>query len=302
MRTNTLERNSLAGTKSLFTRLAVPLFLLCLCNSANAGNHEEPGKADGEIDEAFEEEFLLLEEEQTVVSASRHAQKKSLSPSAITVITREQIASSGALSIPDLLRRIPGVDTVVASPYFTGITARLPHTYENNQFLVLIDGRQANIELLGQAPWESQPISIEDIERIEVIRGPGSALYGANAFAGVVSIFTRALPEKDSAWVQVEGGQWDRLRASARGSVRKGSWAGALSAEYDRAGTFGNQRLAAKEAWKARILCEWRSGDHKLVFDAGFVDSSGYIPTSIGHVTGSFITATARAAYSSKNL
>lgn len=290
------------GRKARFLALVMMLAAGWLAGAPAGAAEARAGEPSVE-EEEFEEEFLLLEEEETVTSAARHEQKISASPSAITVITHQQIAASGALSIPDLLRRVPGIAAVVPSPFFSGISARLPYTFENNQFLVLIDGRQANIELLGQAPWELQPIFMEDIERIEIIRGPGSALYGANAFGGVVSIFTRALPERDSAWVRLEGGEWGRLRASGRGSLRWGDWAAAVSAGYDGAGAFGDPRAPGKEVRKARVLGEWRAGNSaRLVLDAGLVDSTGRIPTSVGQVYGGVDLRTVRLAFQERHL
>jgi outer membrane cobalamin receptor len=152
------------------------------------------------MEDELMDEFAFLEESGVVESAARHKQEIGMSPSAITVITREDIEASGANTVADLLRMVPGMDVAVASPFVTAITSRLYWTYENNHYLVLVDGREANIELFGQSAWEMQPIELEDIQRIEVIRGPGSSLYGANAFAGVVSITTRAVPEKTSGW------------------------------------------------------------------------------------------------------
>ena len=182
------------------------LFLLLWPPGIRA-DEEEEGSLDDELSELGEDdypdlvganeegeiidEFTFLMEEDIVESAARHKQEIGMSPSAITVITREDIEASGATTIPDLLRMIPGMDVVIASRFFTSISARLYWTFENNLYLVLVDGREANVELAGQAPWEFQPISMHDIERIEVIRGPGSSLYGANAVAGVVSITTR---------------------------------------------------------------------------------------------------------------
>ena len=141
------------------------------------------------------DEFALLQEEAMVESAARHKQEIGMSPSAITVITREDIEASGANGFADLLRLVPGMEVVITSPSFSSVSTRLDWTFENKNFLVLIDGREANIELLGYTFFELQVVSIEDIQRIEVIRGPGSSLYGANAFVGVVSITTRAVPE-----------------------------------------------------------------------------------------------------------
>ena len=173
-----------------------------------------------------------------------------MSASPITVITREDIEASGATSISDLLRMVPGMNVILATPFHASITARLTWDSENNKFLALIDGREVNIEFLGQPIWEVQPVSLEDIERIEIIRGPGSFLYGANALAGVVSITTRALPEKTSGWVYLGGGEVGRVKAGARASARYGKWGASLSGGVETSGRFFDHRRPGKDLWR----------------------------------------------------
>ena len=139
---------------------------------------------------------LFFAEEDVVVSAARHQQEIGMSPSAIWVIIREDIEASGAITIPDLLRQVPGADVTITAPFMPTISARLGWGNENNQFLVLIDGREINMELLGMSLFELEPVTLDEVERIEIIRGPCSALYGANALAGVINITTRPIGER----------------------------------------------------------------------------------------------------------
>ncbi|HSP81283.1 MAG TPA: TonB-dependent receptor, partial [Myxococcaceae bacterium] len=129
--------------------------------------------------------------EERVVTASRRAQSSLEAPNATTVITAEDIRLSGATSLPELLRRVPGAEVMnlgVGSANFSlrGFNQRI-----SNKVLVLVDGRTEYQDYLGITLWSSIPVELEEIERIEVIRGPGSALYGANAMLGVVNIITR---------------------------------------------------------------------------------------------------------------
>lgn len=207
------------------------------------------------IDEAGEimDEFAFLKDAGMVESSARHRQKIGMSPSAITVITREDIETSGANTVPDLLRLVPGMDVIVVSPSFTAITARLNWTFEGHHVLVLVDGREANFELLGMVNWEAQPFTLADIERIEIIRGPGSCLYGANALAGVVSITTRSVPEETSAWMGAYAGEVGYINTGARVSTRMGRWGFSLSGGGNLSGTFADHRAMSIHAWNWRL-------------------------------------------------
>ena len=177
----------------------------------------------GETGELMDE-FALLEEEikaDEVESASKHRQSIFWSPSAITVLTREDIQASGAVNIPDLLRRVPGFDIYEMKPSFPIVGARALTDHSNNLLLVLVDGREAMVELVGWPIWAAFTVDLEEIERIEVIRGPGSTLYGANAFAGVVNITTVSDRPAIGGDVHLCGGEQGQRRLFGRA---RGSW------------------------------------------------------------------------------
>lgn len=135
--------------------------------------------------------LLLNLEVPTVITATRREQKITSVPYAVTVITREDMRSAGVRSVPDALRLAPGVDVAelasnsyaVSPRGFNGITAY--------RTLVLVDGRQIYDSLFGGTLWGSWAFQIENIERIEVIRGPGGVTWGANTVNGVINIITR---------------------------------------------------------------------------------------------------------------
>ena len=249
------------------------------------------------------DEFAMLAEDAMVELAARHKQEIGMSPSAITVITREDIEASGATTVPDLLRLIPGMDVVIASRFFTSISARLYWTFENNLYLVLIDGREANVELAGQAPWEFQPFSMHDIERIEVIRGPGSSLYGANAVAGVVSITTRAVPDKTAGYVHLLGGQYGTILTAAQMSTQLSGFGFSVSGGVDLARKFVDPADLAKDVYKFRAVGEYRwSQTDRLLLDLGLTSGVGPFSTSIGTLETENTLRTARLAYESEKL
>jgi len=142
--------------------------------------------------ENFDLEDLLNIE---VVSASKRQQNITESPNAIYVITAEDIKHSGAVYIADLFRMVPGVDVVNAYGSTSGVSARGFNERFARRMLVVIDGRSIYTTFSGGVFWESFHVFLEDIERIEVIRGPGATLWGANAVNGVINIITKD-PEK----------------------------------------------------------------------------------------------------------
>jgi iron complex outermembrane receptor protein len=238
-----------------------------------------------------------------VYTASKHEQDIGESPSAITVITREDIEASGATTIPDLLRMVPGMDVVLCSPFYTSITARLQWNFENNLFLVLVDGREANLELIGWAPWEIQPISLEEVERIEVIRGPASSLYGANAFAGVVSITTRPVSKEPAGWVRLSGGEVASTSFSTGASARIGGWGLAISGGYDLRGRFSDPRDPGNDTWKLRAYAEYKlSESQRLLIDGGMSDGRGITTSAMGSIDFSLTLHSLRVAYESDEL
>jgi iron complex outermembrane receptor protein len=254
-------------------------------------------------DQEWLDELAFLQEADMVESAARHRQVIGMSPSAITVLTRADIETSGATTLPDLLRLVPGMGVIISTPYYGGAVGRLPWTNDAVSYLVLIDGRQANIEILGIPALETQPIFLEDIERMEIIRGPGSSLYGANAFAGVISITTRAVQEKTSAWIGFSGGEAGYLSAGARASAMVGGWGISVSGGGDVMGTIVDPRAEGRRVWKLRSVVERRFGGSKrLVIDAGISRGEGPLATMMGMIDSALEIRNVRVAYGSDTL
>jgi len=126
-----------------------------------------------------------------VTSGSKKEQKMSQVAAAIFVITREDIHHSGATNIPDLLRMAPGMDVTQINANTWAISVRRFKSQFSDKLLVLIDGRAVYTPLFGEVSWDTQDVPLEDIERIEVIRGPGETIWGANAVNGVINIITK---------------------------------------------------------------------------------------------------------------
>jgi len=130
-----------------------------------------------------------------VTSVAKKEQTLLESPAAIFVITQEDIRRSGMTSVPELLRMVPGINVAQVDGNVWAISARGFNSQFANKLLVLIDGRSVYSPLFSGVYWEVQDLLLEDIDRIEVIRGPGAAVWGANAVNGVINILTKHAAE-----------------------------------------------------------------------------------------------------------
>ena len=141
-----------------------------------------------------------------VTSVSKKEQKLSSVAAAIFVITEEDIRRSGATNIPDLLRMVPGLDVAQINANTWAISARGFNLQFANKLLVLIDGRTVYSPLFGGVYWDTQDVPPEDIERIEVVRGSGGTVWGANAVNGVINIITKKAADTQGGLLTGGGG------------------------------------------------------------------------------------------------
>lgn len=126
-----------------------------------------------------------------VLSASKKSEPVADAPAAIYVVTSEDIQRSGVTNIPDALRMVPGMQVAQVDSNSWAISIRGFNSVFANKLLVLIDGRTVYNPVFGGVFWEANDLMLEDIERIEIIRGPGGTLWGANAVNGVINILTK---------------------------------------------------------------------------------------------------------------
>src|SRR5688572_6350190 len=131
-------------------------------------------------------------EEQVVVTASRGEQQLVNAPATVTLITSETIQNSPAINIGDLLRAVPGLNVSQASARDVNLTTRGATSTLATSQLALVDGRSVYLDFFGMVMWDLVPTNPNDIRQIEVIRGPASAVWGANAMSGVVNVITRS--------------------------------------------------------------------------------------------------------------
>lgn len=138
------------------------------------------------------------------------------SPAAVYVIDSEMIRRSGARSIPEVLRLVPGLHVARINSNTWSITSRGFASRFSNKLLVQIDGRTVYTPLFSGVYWDAQDVLLEDVERIEVIRGPGASVWGANAVNGIINIITKKSSETQGAFVEGGAGTEERGFASAR--------------------------------------------------------------------------------------
>jgi outer membrane cobalamin receptor len=139
----------------------------------------------------FEMSIEELMDVPVVFSAARQPQKIGQLSVPVSVITDEDIHYSGLTNIPEILQFVPGVDVLRCDRNHYALGVRGLHEVWSDRTLALIDGRNLNSPLFGGADWQLLPLLMEDIKRIEVVRGPGGAAWGANAFNGVINIITK---------------------------------------------------------------------------------------------------------------
>jgi iron complex outermembrane recepter protein len=157
-----------------------------------------------------------------ITSLSKKSQKLADASAAVFVITQEDIRRSGALTIPEALRMVPGIQVARITASQWAITSRGFNGRFSNKLLVLIDGRSLYCPIFSGVFWEVQDTLLEDIERIEVIRGPGASLWGANAVNGVINIITKSAADTQGGLLTAGAGS----EARGFGAMRYGGQAG----------------------------------------------------------------------------
>ena len=167
-----------------------------------------------------------------VTSVSKKAEKASQAAAAIYVITQEDIRRSGLQSVPELLRMVPGLQVAQSGSQNWAITSRGFNGQFANKLLVLIDGRTVYGAVFSGVFWDVQNLMLEDIDRIEVIRGPGATLWGANAVNGVINIITKSAKDTQGTLLTGATGNQERVAAGARYGGQQGDLAYRTYAQY----------------------------------------------------------------------
>ncbi|WP_305043533.1 TonB-dependent receptor plug domain-containing protein, partial [Geoalkalibacter sp.] len=164
------------------------------------------------------EELMAME----VTSVAKAPQPLSQAAAAVFVINAEDIRRSGAGTIPDLLRMVPGMQVAKIDANKWAVSARGFNGRFANKLLVMIDGRSIYTPLFAGVHWEIHDLVLEDVERIEVVRGPGGSLWGANAVNGVINIITRHAAHTQGTLVSAAAGSEEYASVTARHGWQSG--------------------------------------------------------------------------------
>jgi iron complex outermembrane receptor protein len=183
--------------------------LLALSGPALA---QEPGRSSDRIATLDIEELARIK----VTSVARRPELYSEAAAAVSVITREDIRRSGATNLPEAIRLAPGLQAARLGSRDWAVSARGFSDQTTNKLLVLIDGRAVYSPFFAGVFWDVQEAALGEVERIEVIRGPGATLWGANAVNGVINIITRPATESRGGIVSLLGGTAEDRIASGR--------------------------------------------------------------------------------------
>jgi len=226
-----------------------------------------------------------------VTSVSKHEQTLAHTAAAVFVITQEDIRRSGALNLPDVLRMAPGVDVQQIDANAWAISVRGFNSRYSNKVLVLIDGRSVYTPSFSGVFWEQIDMPLVNIERIEVIRGPGATVWGANAVNGVISIITKSAKDTQGGLVSVATGSL----LEQQGLVQYGGGAGSSAGYRAFVSTYGVRNSAGasfpgNDHWSryhAGSRVDWNPSNRDSVMvqgdafdiEANQTRRSSYIPT-----------------------
>jgi outer membrane receptor protein involved in Fe transport len=176
--------------------------------------------------------------DEVVFTASRRLQSALDAPNAVTILTEDDIRLSGVRTLPDLLRRVPGMDVMTMNASDQNVSMRGFNRRIANKILVMIDGRSIYLDFLGATLWAALEIDLLAIERVEVVRGPGSAIYGAYAYTGIINIITKRPEKLAGSTVQLAGGNGGTFQGSYLFGKREGPLGVRISAGFGQAFRF----------------------------------------------------------------
>jgi iron complex outermembrane receptor protein len=224
--------------------LAGTLALCPLANASAAGPQSVP-----DVTSMSLEDLMNMQ----VTSVSKRTQKVADAAAAVFVITQEDIRRSGATSIPDALRMVPGLEVAQIDQNKWAIGSRGFNGRFDNKLLVLIDGRSVYTPLFSGVYWNVQDVVLEDVDRIEVIRGPGATLWGANAVDGVINIITKSAKATQGGLVSAGAGSQEATAETVRfgSKIKDSTYYRVYGKYYDWYPSIDPAGATASDGWHA---------------------------------------------------
>jgi len=224
-------------------RAAMAVLMLAILSPMAAADEGSTG----DLKQLSLEELMDIQ----VTSVARHSESILQAPASVQVITRDEIRNSGVTSIAEALRLADNLQVAQKNSHDWGISARGFNTALANKLLVMIDGRTVYTPLFSGVFWNDQDYLLEDIERIEVISGPGGTLWGANAVNGVINIITRSAADTQGAYAEAGGGNQLKTLAGARygGSFGSGASYRVYGKYFDRDDEVYPSGQSAGDGW-----------------------------------------------------
>ncbi len=196
--------------------MKISLSYLAVFLFSNAAMALSPVRPTIDSTAALQEELNWLQAESVVFTASRNEQRVLDTAAAVFIISQQDIKRSGVTSVPEALRIVPGLQVARLNSNVWSISSRGFNRTDSNKLLVMIDGRTVYHPVFSGTLWRTKDVMLEDIERIEVIRGPGAALWGANAVNGVINVITKSASDTQGVLLTAGGGSEEKMFGSVR--------------------------------------------------------------------------------------
>jgi len=247
-------QSSLFYHYSRFLIVSLTLFLLSFHNQSVASESSGQTTMDTLLAMSLEE---LIEVEISIATRSPLPVQKA--PAIATVVTANDIRIMGARTLVDVLERIPGIGVTRNHYSVYAIDIRGLKAIRQNKVRFMVDGHTINMPTVGESFWAFEDLSVEQVERVEVIRGPGSALYGTNAFSGIINVVTKPGIAINGTQVSAGGGSFETGRANILHGRRYGEFDVMASLTY--ASTEGAQLEVTSDALgRSGITDDWARG------------------------------------------
>ena len=249
--------------------------------------------------------LILKEENESISRGLGKEQPISQAPSNVYVITDDDIRHSGATDLPTVLRRVPGLDVIQMTGADFNVSVRGNNQLPANKLLVMIDGRSIYEDAYGSAFWTTLPVTLPEIKRIEVLKGPASALYGFNAVDGVINIITKSPEEMKGTTLQVGAGELGTIRAAAIQAGTYDKLGYRLSVGHDQNQQWrGREALALRQS-KVNLQTTYNLPESsKLTVQGGFLGNNrfdGQIFETISETTDKINSSYAYISYDRPN-